>query len=120
MAPTQPTPAVPAPVARKRERRIFGRSILSAGAGPIACDRGRIIDFSSRGMRLATRSRWAEGQCRAITVTVEDHDYHAEARCIWCRQDGLFSHVVGIAIESAPPDLTAALERLTAAMGCEH
>lgn len=115
MAPMQPTQAAAAPIARKRERRIFGRAIPASGAGPIACDRGRIIDFSSRGMRLATRSRWAEGQCRAITVTIEDHDHHAEARCVWCRQDGLFSHVIGIAIENAPPELTAALEQLAAA-----
>ncbi len=119
MAPTQPTQAASAPASRKRERRIFGRAVPAGGTSTIACDRGRIIDFSTRGMRLATRSRWAEGQCRAITVTIEDHDHHAEARCIWCRQDGLFSHVIGISIENATPELSAALERLTAAEGCE-
>jgi len=63
------------------------------------CDRGQVVDLSSRGMRLKTMRRWPEGQVRTLTLVDGGDSVPVDARCVWCRQDSMFSHVVGIAFE---------------------
>jgi hypothetical protein len=76
------------------------------------CDKGQIIDLSKSGMRIRVLRRWHEGQTRSITI-VDDHDSApVEARCVWCRQEGLFAHVVGLAFDGLTPEGAAALEAI--------
>lgn len=60
--------------------------------------------------------RWGEGQIRRITITDGKHSLTLAARCVWLRQDGLFSHSIGLAFEPA----SAAEERALAEMASDH
>lgn len=96
------------PVApRLRERRGTQRLKVRG----LWCDRGAAVDFSPRGMRLVVRRRWPEGLVRPIRLHLGDEVHEVSARCIWCRQDGMFSHSVGVAFDEITPEAQAALER---------
>ena len=90
---TQPAPANVATPARERRRadRVRVKGLL--------CDRGEVIDLSTKGMRLKVHRRWHEGHVRTITVVDGDASVPVEARCVWCRQEGMFNHVVGLAFQ---------------------
>jgi len=98
--------AVPAPanrpagnrtgVERRSSRRIQVRGLL--------CDRGQVIDLSQRGMRLLVHRRWPEGAARTIPIVASPHSIPVVARCVWCRQESLFTHVVGLAFENLTQD----------------
>ncbi len=55
--------------------------------------------MSARGMRLTSFRRWSEGQVRRLTISDGEVSVTIDARCIWCRQEGMFSHLVGVAFE---------------------
>ena len=98
---------------QKSNRRLHARL---AGGGLIA-DLGKVIDVSARGMRLRTTRRWAEGRERMITLRVGDSMATVRARCVWCRQDALLSHTVGLAFqdqgEETVGDVATLLERVS-------
>lgn len=105
-----------------KERRDDARTPVHG----LVCDRGSVIDLSMRGMRLTSPRRWTEGQHRRIIITDGVRSAAIEARCVWCRQDGLFSHAVGLAFEEIDADAEDVLrhfERVCAsghAIGMRH
>ena len=95
---------------RPAERRAVERIAVKG----LWCDRGHVIDLSPRGMRLRTYRRWPEGQVRAITVVDGAVSVPVEARCVWCRQEGMFSHLVGLSFGPMPDEQTVRLAEITA------
>lgn len=91
----------------RRERRASERVKVRG----LWCDRGETVDFSPRGMRLVVRRRWPEGLVRKIRLHLGDEVHEVAARCIWCRQDGMFTHSVGVAFDGISPEAQIALER---------
>ena len=63
-------------------------------------------------MRLMVHRRWPEGASRTITIVDTPHSIPVTARCVWCRQQSLFSHVVGLAFENLTQDQVEALMRM--------
>jgi hypothetical protein len=81
----------------------------------VLCNRGRVIDLSTRGMRLRTFRRWKEGQRRIITLSDEHARVTLEAKCVWVRPvaNGTpFQRVVGLCFEHAIPEQERALAKL--------
>lgn len=76
------------------------------------CDRGQVLDLSERGMRLNTLRRWSEGFSRTITIVDGPDRATVEARVVWCRQIGSFSHLVGLAFIEPTPAAAQALRRI--------
>ena len=85
------TKAPDASTDRRKSRRIRVKGLI--------CDRGEVIDLSTKGMRLRVHRRWHEGQLRAITIVDHEYSVPVEARCVWCRQEGMFTHVIGLAFQ---------------------
>ncbi len=78
-----------------RERRRTDRVRVKG----LICDRGEVIDLSTKGMRLRVHRRWNEGQVRTITVVEGEVSVPVEARCVWCRQESMFNHIIGLAFQ---------------------
>jgi len=74
---------------------------------------GELIDLSARGMRIRTTRRWHEGFTRRLTISSGSRSVTVDARCIWCRQDSMFSHTVGLAFEQVTPEQATVLWDLT-------
>lgn len=100
------------PLPKGAERRRSARKDVSG----LWCDRGQVLDLSARGMRLVSLRRWAEGQLRRVSLTDGSRSVTLIARCVWCRQEGMFSHSLGLAFEPA----NAEEERTIAAMASDH
>ncbi len=95
------TPAPPAGAERRSAERLRVRGLW--------CDKGQVIDLSTAGMRLRVLRRWNEGHTRTITIVDEHALIPVQARCVWCRQEGLFAHVVGLAFDHVDDQHEAAL-----------
>lgn len=95
----KPRPLTPATATANKDRRRATRTKVRG----LLCDRGEIIDLSTKGMRLRVRWRWQESQIRAITIVDGDISVPVHARCVWCRQEGMFTHIVGLAFQRAQP-----------------
>ncbi len=80
---------------RAQERRKAERVRVKG----LICDRGEVIDLSTKGMRLRVHRRWNEGHVRTITIVDGGVCVPVEARCVWCRQESMFNHVVGLAFQ---------------------
>ena len=91
-----------------RERRESTRTDVRG----VGCDRGRVVDISARGMRLISARRWREGQRRSVSLSNGDTRLTIEARCIWCRQDSMFSHAIGLAFDDPSAEQAVLLEQL--------
>lgn len=89
------------------------RAVARARVQMMWCDRGSVIDLSPRGMRLSTTRRWQEGQRRRITICDTKRSITVEARCIWCNQEGLFSHHVGLSFDRVTDQQAALLDEMT-------
>jgi hypothetical protein len=80
----------------------------------LTCNRGRVMDLSTRGMRLCTRRGWAEGEQRRVVLRHGDGCATVVAECVWRRRDGALRSVVGLAFvypgEEAVRLIEAALE----------
>lgn len=94
-----------------RERRVSRRHAVTG----LWCDKGQVLDLSGMGLRLKSPRRWQEGRLCSVTLGDGDISICVEARCVWCRQDGLFSHQIGLLFERVEPELSAQLARLVAA-----
>ncbi len=93
-----------------KERRNSKRSSVHG----IWCDKGQVVDMSERGMRLKMQRRWQEGKTRKVTVSDDSECVTLDARCVWCRQEGLFLHAVGVAFDEVPDEKAKILKRVTA------
>jgi hypothetical protein len=78
----------------------------------VLCNRGKVIDLSTRGMRLRTWRPWKDGQRKLITVHDEHSRVTLEAKCVWVRPRGPFRRVVGLCFEHAIPEQERALATL--------
>lgn len=81
----------------------------------VRCNRGAVVDLSTRGMRLRTFRRWKDGQRRIITLFDGHSRVTLEAKCVWVRPiaNGMpFQRVVGLCFEHAIPEQERALARL--------
>ena len=74
---------------RRREPRADAEDLLRS-------DFGRVADLSLHGVRLLTQFRWAEGTVRRVSISSASRTLVADARCVWCRQEGLHDHLVGL------------------------
>ncbi|HBS29627.1 MAG TPA: hypothetical protein DEB06_09310 [Phycisphaerales bacterium] len=89
----------------EQDRRATRRAPVSG----LWCDRGQVIDLSTRGMRLMSFRAWGEGQRRRVTVADGKHSAELIARCVWSRQEGLFTHHIGLAFEGVTDEEQRAL-----------
>lgn len=94
---------------RRKARRLRVKGLI--------CDRGEVIDLSTKGMRLRVHRRWNEGHVRTITIVTGEDSVPVEARCVWCRQEGMFSHVVGLAFQHTSEGDVERLARIAASAG---
>jgi hypothetical protein len=107
--PTAPPAAAPAPERRTKPERRSASRIQVKG---LLCDRGQIVDLSARGLRMVVHRRWPEGASRTLTIVDTPHSIPVTARCVWCRQQSMFSHIVGLAFENLTQDQVEALLRM--------
>lgn len=89
--------AVIAGPSSKRDARRESRLLVQS----IDCNRGRVLDISSRGMRVISRTRWKEGEMLPVTLRSGAMRVTTPARCVWARREGWFSWVIGVAFEHA-------------------
>lgn len=92
------------PAERRRDRRLRVKGLV--------CNRGQVVDLSARGMRVRTFRRWPEGHARSLTVVDGRDAIPVTARCVWCRQESMFTHVVGLAFEDVTVEQTARLHAI--------
>lgn len=78
---------------RRREARV--------SAHDVSCNRGKVVDMSSRGMRIVSRSKWREGEMLPLTLQCGAMRVTTPARCIWARREGMFTWVIGVAFMHA-------------------
>lgn len=88
------------------------RNSLRSRTTGLYTDQGKVIDLSTRGMRLRCSRRWNEGQRRTIHIRHADIEVEVSARCVWCRQEGLLSHTVGLAFDHISAETAEQLESL--------
>ncbi len=79
------------------------------------CTGGQVIDVSLTGLRMTSRSRWGEGDARNITLGDDRTSVELRARCVWCRQEGTFSHNLGLAFVNPTAEQQAAIARIAEA-----
>lgn len=91
-----------------RERRDSDR-LKTVG---VACNRGVVVDVSTRGMRLKSWRRWKEGQRRLITLYDPTTRVTLEGKCVWVRKVSPFRSLVGICFEHPIPEQERALANL--------
>ena len=78
----------------------------------LTCNFGRVIDVSTRGMRLQGRRKWKAGQRRMITLCEDDLCVRVEAECVWCRKIGTFKHTIGLAFTTVSGDSAELLSQI--------
>lgn len=80
----------------------------------VKCDHGEVIDLSNRGIRLRSRKRWHEGQIRQIAINADGMRVAVEAQCVWSRQEGMFTHLLGLAFVQPTTDQQSTLTSIAA------
>lgn len=80
----------------------------------LLCNAGRVVDVSTRGMRLQSRRRWKPGQRRTITLIEGSVVVQVEAECVWCRKIGTLRHTIGLAFTTVTPDSAKLLAEIVA------
>ena len=91
---------------RRRTRR--------ATATNATCNKGRVIDLSTKGMRLAVRRPWPEGQQRRVILRHAGQCITLWAECVWRRKDAPLKHTIGLAFVNPDEDHNAFLARAAA------
>lgn len=74
----------------------------------LTCNRGRVIDLSTRGMRLSTRRPWPERTQRRVILRHDGRCVTVWAECVWRRRESGLRHTVGLAFVN-PSDEAAML-----------
>lgn len=77
--------------------------------------RGRVVDLSKSGLRLATRLPWREGDEREVVLSGSSLGVRLRARCVWVRREGMFSYVVGLAFQHVNDEQAIGLSELARA-----
>lgn len=93
----------------RESRRVSGSAVAK-----LLCNSGRVIDVSTRGMRLQSRRKWKTGQRRLITLCEADLCVRVEAECVWCRKIGTLKHTVGLAFTTVSPESAELLSQIVA------
>ena len=86
-------------------------------AGKFKCNRGKIVDFSPRGMRLRSMRRYHPEQVISLAFVAPGVEFDLSARCIWSRRQGVASHIAGFAFEGLTSEQSAMLRELAARYG---
>ena len=83
----------------------------------VRCNRGMVVDLSTRGMRLRSWSwrRWKPDDRRIITLFDDHARVTLEARCVWVRPAGFMRKVVGLCFEHTVAEQDRALAKLAEA-----
>lgn len=98
-----------------------GEHIVRERSGPrvsglclneLLCNAGRVVDVSTRGMRLQSWRRWRPGQRRSITLIEGSVMVRVEAECVWCRKIGTMRHTIGLAFTTVTPESAKLLEEI--------
>jgi hypothetical protein len=97
---------------QRSEARVFLRP-----EGKFRCNRGKIVDFSPRGMRLRGIRRFHPEQVIPVRLLAPGVQFELAARCIWSRRQGMASYVAGFAFERLTSEQTLMLRELTARYG---
>ena len=80
----------------------------------IRCNRGRVVDFSIRGVRLACLRAWAPGVRKPLRFEYFDTEIEIEAEAVWCRRSSPFRHTVGIRYVGVNAQAASALDAIAA------
>jgi hypothetical protein len=105
---------------QKNAQTAESRRAPRGSVSGVSCTAGRIVDFSTRGLRLTSRRRWTEGQRLAIRlkgVGTPPEGIQVTATCVWARREGWFRHVVGVAFQDMDGGTRQALEALARTQG---
>lgn len=78
----------------------------------LLCSAGRVVDVSTRGMRIQCRRRWKPGQKRTITLIEGSMLVRVEAESVWCRKVGTMRHTVGLAFTTVSPESAELLSQI--------
>jgi hypothetical protein len=78
----------------------------------VLCSAGRVIDVSTRGMRIQCRRRWKTGQKRTITLIEGSLMVRVEVECVWCRKVGTLKHTAGLAFTTVSPESAEMLNQI--------
>lgn len=74
------------------------RRELRAGVdGALRSDYGRILDLSLHGMRVLSTRHWDENAVHRVCIQSDKRKVVVDAACRWCRQEGRYDHLVGLA-----------------------
>lgn len=88
-------------------RRVSGIAVRE-----LSCNMGRVVDVSTRGMRLQSRRKWKTGQRRMVTLCEDTLCVRVEAECVWCRKVGALKHTVGLAFTTVSPESAELLSQI--------
>lgn len=99
----------PAESSQRQSRRVSGLCIHS-----LVCNAGRVVDVSTRGMRIQSLRKWKPGQRRLVTLIEGSLVVRVEAECVWCRKIGTLKHTVGLAFTTVSPESAELLSQIVA------
>jgi hypothetical protein len=85
-------------------RERSGPRVSGLCLNELLCNAGRVVDVSTRGMRLQSWRRWKPGQRRSITLIEGSAVVRVEAECVWCRKIGTMRHTIGLAFTTVSPE----------------
>lgn len=80
------------------------------------CNRGRVLDFSTRGIRLSSKRAWRLGDRKSITIKHAGESVTLEAEATWTAEKQHGRWVVGVMFTTISPACAGALERINTAV----
>lgn len=90
---------------RQTKRSIVG--------GPLRSNLGKVVDLSSTGALVVSRTAGPEGTI-AFIVGDTHGSVSCAARVVWTRRCGLFRHEIGLSFPELAPEQAATIRRLVA------
>ena len=91
------------------DRRESGRMMVEG----LSCSQGKVLDLSSRGMRIVRTTRWRAGEIRQVSFPVlAGRTMVVAARCEWIRRTGFFKYTCGIEFLGLSDDHKEALRNI--------
>ena len=86
------------------------RGAVRVNVRQLKCNLGRVLDISSRGVRLLSRRKlrgW-----HVITLFDRDGDVHIDVEVRWSKRRGLWKHEIGLQFLNVPSDIAVQLTTL--------
>ena len=80
--------------------------------GGLRSDHGRVVDFSLHGVRILSDRRWEERATHRLCISSEHRTLVIDARCVWCRQEGLRDHLIGLAFDRVNEEQASTIHAL--------